>query len=207
MSTAPWWWGIIIRAKSRSGSPVGGTSIPTSIRRMASSIIDMNVSAPAIPEPAWGGAAIFISWASACGGPRPSSTAIAVTAASAPATRMNPAASEGRDAGLWFTVGSESLGPELTTARRPCAPPPDLLVVRQPQPEGSGRIPVRRAGATRSSPKGRGPPGRARNIVDVDEGCPVDRAGRAADAGLYHGAASTLRQPGRLRLSVPRIPK
>src|SRR3954471_3327920 len=47
MSIAPWWCGIIMRAKSRSGSPVEGASLARAIRAAASSIISRNPSGAA----------------------------------------------------------------------------------------------------------------------------------------------------------------
>src|SRR5712692_370589 len=45
MSMAPWWCGIIIRAKSRSASPVKGTFIATCMRAVASFIMARKPSA------------------------------------------------------------------------------------------------------------------------------------------------------------------
>src|SRR5467141_739771 len=46
MSMAPWWCGIIMRAKSRSGLPVKGTFMAACMRAVAPSIIDWNPEAP-----------------------------------------------------------------------------------------------------------------------------------------------------------------
>src|SRR2546428_8888469 len=53
MSIAPWWCGIIIRAKSRSGLPVKGTSMSACMRATPSAIIFSNPSAPALWACPW----------------------------------------------------------------------------------------------------------------------------------------------------------